>query len=80
MTRGSSDLPARPPSSEFELAGNALLTLWRTFWLDLPLAWASEVDRLLYRWIQPADIEDRLLSLDVGNAGRIDEGQDSQRQ
>lgn len=80
MTRGSSDLPARPPSSEFELAENALLTLWRTFWLDLPLAWASEVDRLLYRWIQPADIEDRLLGLDVGNAGRIDEGQDSQRQ
>jgi hypothetical protein len=57
-----------------------LLTLWRTFWLDLPLSWASEVDRLLYRWIQPADIEDHLLGLDVGDVGRIDQVQDSQRQ
>ncbi|KZC00860.1 hypothetical protein AU375_03021 [Methylobacterium radiotolerans] len=80
MTRGSSDLPARPPSSEFDLAENALLTLWHTFWLDLPLAWASEVDRLLYRWIQPADTGNRLLVGDVGNADRIGEVEDSERQ
>lgn len=73
MTRRSSDLPALPPSSEFEFAENALLTLWRTFWLDLSLAWGSEVDRLLYPWIQPADTGDRLLGLNVGNADRIGE-------
>lgn len=80
MTRGSSALPAHPQSSEFELAENALMTLWHTFWLDLPLAWACEVDRLLYRWIQPADIQDCLFGLDIGNADRIGEVGDNQRQ
>ena len=80
MTRGSSDLPARPPSSEFELAENALLTLWRTFWLDLPLAWASEVCRLMYRGVHPAGGEGRLLGVDVGSADRIGEVEDGQSQ
>ncbi|MWV22939.1 hypothetical protein FVE89_13205 [Methylobacterium sp. 2A] len=81
MTRGSSALPVHPQSSTFELAGNTLMTLWRTFWIDLPLVWACEVDRLLYRWIQPADIGDRLPGYDVGSADHIGEVEDDgQRQ
>lgn len=56
MTDMSPTIPSGHPSSEFELPENALLTLWRTFWLVLPLAWACEVDRLLHGWIQPIDI------------------------
>lgn len=33
----------------------AWLALWRTFWLDLPLAWASEMDRFLFRWMPAVD-------------------------
>ncbi|UIN37332.1 hypothetical protein [Methylobacterium oryzae] len=67
MRQASTTLPSHPPRSDFELAENALLTLWRTFWLDLPLAWAGEVDRLLYRWAQPVDMGDCLFGLDVGH-------------
>ncbi len=66
MRQETPAFPSCPPRSEFELAEDALLTLWRTFWLDLPLAWACEVDRLLYRWVQPADVGDCLFGLDVG--------------
>jgi len=41
--------------TEFDVAGQAWLTFWRTVWLDLPLAWAREADRFLYRWGRPTD-------------------------
>ncbi|MER2268281.1 hypothetical protein [Methylobacterium oxalidis] len=44
------------PSSlqpDLHMAENPWLTLWRTFWLDLPLACAGEIDRLLFRWMEP---------------------------
>lgn len=44
------------PPSELDVAGNAWMTLWRTVWLDLPLAWAREADRWLYRWEAPTDM------------------------
>lgn len=70
MTRGSSALPTPPARSEFACTENALLTMWRTFWLDLPLAWAGEIDRLLYGWVQPVDIGDCLFSLDAEHGDR----------
>jgi len=27
-------------------------SMWRAFWLDLPLVWAGEIDRFLFRWIE----------------------------
>lgn len=77
MRQDSPALPSRPPRSDFELAENALLTLWRTVWLDLPLAWAGEVDRFLYRWVQPVDKGDCLFGLDVGHGdgeGAVEDG------
>ncbi|ACB24594.1 hypothetical protein CTI14_03215 [Methylobacterium radiotolerans] len=53
--------------SKLPLAENPLLALWRAFWLDLPLARAGEVDRFLYRWVQPVDMGDCLFGLDVGH-------------
>ncbi|MBX9933498.1 MAG: hypothetical protein K2Y56_18570 [Methylobacterium sp.] len=51
----TSPLPSGNGRSEFDLAQSAWLTLWRTVWLDLPLAWAGEIDRLLFRWIELID-------------------------
>ncbi|WP_311276058.1 hypothetical protein [Methylobacterium sp. WCS2018Hpa-22] len=60
-------LPFSPmgPRSDLDLAEAAWLVVWRTLWLDLPLAWASEVDRFLFRWIEPADTEMDTAGLDA---------------
>jgi hypothetical protein len=66
MTDTSLTLPSDHPSSEFELSESALLTLWRTFWLVLPLAWGCEVDRFLYSWMPPTDIDANSVCSPVG--------------
>lgn len=64
MRRMTSPPPFGASRSELPLAENPWLALWRTFWLDLPLAWAGEVDRLLFQWVPPADVM-------VGRRGRL---------
>ena len=57
MTPMALPFPPMGPRSDLDLAEAAWLVVWRTLWLDLPLAWASEVDRFLFRWIEPAVTE-----------------------
>ncbi|QGY02031.1 hypothetical protein MMSR116_09165 [Methylobacterium mesophilicum SR1.6/6] len=51
--------PLAPPIGglppDLAMVEAAWLALWRTFWLDLPLAWASEMDRFLFRWMPAVD-------------------------
>ncbi|MBA9064835.1 hypothetical protein GGQ91_004241 [Methylobacterium fujisawaense] len=77
MTGGGADCPVLPlcpppcpPPSEFGPAESTLLTRWRTFWRDLPLARAGAVDRLLYRWVRPADIAAHSVGSTEGRDGR----------
>jgi hypothetical protein len=44
------DRPARPG---LPLAEEPWQALWRALWLDLPLAWAGEIDRFLFRPMEP---------------------------
>jgi hypothetical protein len=37
-----SDVPPEIAIAEIAVAENAWMILWRTLWLDLPLAWARE--------------------------------------
>lgn len=53
MTPFSPAPPASDVPSEIAVAENAWMILWRTLWLDLPLAWARETDRLLLGWLPP---------------------------
>lgn len=46
-------VPVPSPRPDPMPAENPLFSLWRAFWLDLPLAWAGEIDRFLFRWMEP---------------------------
>lgn len=50
-----SDVPPEIAIAEIAVAENAWMILWRTLWLDLPLAWARETDRLLLGWLPPCE-------------------------
>lgn len=50
----SSAPPVGSPRSALSVTGAAWLAPWRAFWLDLPLAWAGEIDRFLFRWVPPS--------------------------
>ena len=41
MTPRSLSLPFSVPRPELPVSEDPWLILWRTFWLDLPLAWAG---------------------------------------
>jgi hypothetical protein len=49
MTRMSLPLPGNGSSMDAPVPNSLWLTLWRTVCLDLPLAWAGEVNRFLFR-------------------------------
>jgi hypothetical protein len=53
MTQMSQFDPLGVPQSDLPMSENPRLSLWRTVWLDLPLAWGREVDRFLFRWMEP---------------------------
>jgi len=72
--------PARgvpPPRVDHPMDDPAWLALWRTLWLDLPLAWADTMARSLSWWLPPGsdrgtvrrDLPDReLLGSDLPDA------------
>jgi len=68
MTPFSPVPPVSDVPSEIAVAENAWMILWRTLWLDLPLAWARETDRLLLGWLPPfeagAGADDRPVGTD----------------
>lgn len=57
MTATILPFPPWGPRPDLALVEAAWRLAWRTFWVDLPLAWASEMDRSLFRWIEPVVTE-----------------------
>ncbi|MDP4003337.1 hypothetical protein [Methylobacterium sp. NEAU K] len=54
-------VPSTVAGAALPVSGDPWLALWRTVWLDLPLAWAGEFDRCLSRGtpLGPAAVADR---------------------
>ncbi len=47
--------PAAAPRSDLPLETKALVSLWRAFWFDLPILWASEIDRFVLGRVPPVE-------------------------
>lgn len=45
--------PSGDPRPGLPLAEDPWTALWRALWLDLPLVWADEMDRFLFRPTEP---------------------------
>jgi hypothetical protein len=73
MTQILFPLLPRGLQPDWPTAENPWLTLWRTFWLDLPLAWAGEMDRFLFRWLDPSTIGEATSHQPVGDGQAGDE-------
>ncbi|MHB2210840.1 hypothetical protein [Methylobacterium sp. CM6257] len=45
--------PYRGSGPDLPLGEDPWLAMWRALWLDLPLIWADEMDRFLFRPTEP---------------------------